>query len=160
MRVITGGFPRKTLHRLGAGLTLLLLAACEGGGTVGGPNPQQNPIITRFEVYANPQAPGTGPFEILAQASGEGVLQFTWSATGGLLSVASDSATASSAFLVPAFSAWQPPDRFGLYEVSLVVTDSGGGAYRRIARFEVDRDQTRILAPRPAQVPASDPWGF
>jgi hypothetical protein len=153
MRVKPGGRHRVILGFLG----LLALAACEPGGTVGGRNPLQNPIITRFEVFPNPQAPGQGPFEILAHASGEGVLEFTWSATGGLLSVASDSATASGAVLVPSFSAWQPPDRTGIYEVSLVVTDSGGGMYRRKARFEVERDVTRILAPRPAQVPAPDP---
>jgi len=140
----------------GVGLSLaVLLGACEPGGTVGGPNPLQNPIITRFEVFPNPQSPGTGPFEILAHASGEGVLNFTWSATGGLLSVASQSVAATGAALVPAFSAWQPPHALGIYEVSLVVTDSGGRAFRRVARFEVERAVTRILAPRPAQVSGS-----
>ena len=149
----TGGRPRVMPSLLGAGLGLLVLAACEGGGTVGGPNPLQNPIITRFEVFPNAQQPGKGPFEILARASGEGVLTFTWTATGGLLSVASQSATASEAVLVPSFSAWQPPKSMGTYEVSVLVQDSGGGTYRRVARFQVERDFTRILAPRPAQVP-------
>ena len=139
---------------------LLGLWACTTDGTVGGPNPLQNPIITRFEVFPNPQQPGKGPFEILAQASGEGVLTFTWSATGGLLSVSSQSATVSSSPLVPSFTAWQPPASMGTYEVSVEVRDSGGGTYRRVARFEVERDMTRILAPQPAQV--SDPalWRF
>ena len=136
---------------LGVGLAGMV-GACEPGGTVGGPNPLQNPIITRFEVFPNPQNPGTGPFEIVAHASGEGLLDFAWSATGGLLSVATQSVAVAGAPLVPAFSAWQPPDALGIYEVSLVVTDSGGRAYRRIARFEVDRNVTRILEPRPAQV--------
>ena len=139
---------------------LLGLWACTTDGTVGGPNPLQNPIITRFEVFPNPQQPGKGPFEILAQASGEGVLTFTWSATGGLLSVASQSATASEAPLIPSFSAWQPPTLMGTYEVSVVVRDSGGGSYRRVARFQVDRDMTRILAPQPAQVPDPALWRF
>ncbi len=152
---------RATQFRIGIAFGLALgLGGCEPGGTVGGPNPQQIPIITRFEVFPNPQAPGTGPFEILAHASGEGVLQFTWSATGGWLSVASQSATASGMVLVPSFSAWQPPETMGTYEVSLVVQDSGGGTYRRIARFQVERNATRILAPQPSQVGPPDRGSF
>lgn len=139
---------------------LLLQGACTTDGTVGAPNPLQNPIITRFEVFPNAQQPGKGPFEILAQASGEGVLTFTWTATGGLLSVASQSATASEAVLVPSFTAWQPPRTMGTYEVSLVVQDSGGGTYRRIARFDVGPEFTRILAPQPAQAPETRVWRF
>jgi|GEM_PF-1793468 hypothetical protein len=150
--------PNRLIFALAGGL--LGLWACTTGGTVGGPNPLQNPIITRFEVFPNPQQPGKGPFEILAQASGEGVLTFSWSATGGLLSVASQSATASLSPLVPSFTAWQPPASMGTYEVSVMVTDSGGGTYRRVARFEVDRDFTRILAPRPPQIPDPALWSF
>lgn len=126
-------------------LALGLLGGCEPGGEAGLGNPQQGPIITRFEVFPNPQNPGRGPFELLAYASGEGVLTFSWSATGGVLSVASQSATASAAPLIPSFSAWDPPGAWGIYEVSVIVTDSGGGSYRRIARFEVTPEITRLL---------------
>lgn len=123
------------------------LTACAPGGTVGGANPLQNPIITRFEVFQEPNARPLAPYEILALASGEGVLTFNWSATGGLISVASESATASGAVLVPSLTAWQPPNRLGTYEVSVTVQDSGGGQYRRIARFQVEREFTRVLDP-------------
>lgn len=147
------GFTLGTARRWALALGVALgVGACEPlGGTVGGANPWQSPIITRFEVFPNAQNPGTGPFEIVAHAAGEGTLEFTWSATGGLLSAATQSVQASTLAPVPVFSAWQPPRAMGTYEVSLVVTDATRRTYRRVARFEVEREVTRIVAPRPAQ---------
>lgn len=141
---------RETRGAVLAGVALTgLMGAC---ASLAGGEQRPLPLITRFEVFMNPQHPGKGPFELLAHASGEGVLQFHWEATGGWLSVASASASASG--LVPAFSAWQPPSEPGLYEVRLTVSDGRGMASRRRARFEVTSPFTRILEPRPAQLPS------
>jgi hypothetical protein len=133
------------------------LAACSNlGGTIG-PNPvTQAPIISRFEVYQNPQTPAQGPFEILAQASGQGTLQFAWTTSGGLLSVASQSVQAATDSLSPALAVWQPPPRPGPYQVNLTVTDATGQTYTRAARFQVESTGTRVVSPQPATI--APPW--
>lgn len=127
-----------------------LLGGCAFFAAPGPPPPSSVPLITRFEVFPNAQRPGEGPFELLAHASGEGLLGFRWEATGGWLSVASASASGSG--LLPAFSAWQPPAVRGRYEVTLSVTDGQGTTSRRRAVFAVEERFTRILEPRPAQI--------
>jgi hypothetical protein len=138
-----------------------LLAACGPNWAVGvgAPAPGQNPLITRFEVYLNPQTPGKGPFEIVAVASGQGTLSFHWWSTGGLLSVASASLPAATGSLAPSYTAWQPPNSLGTYSVFLTVTDSGGGSDSRVARFEVQLERTRLESPAPGTLlPPGAPW--
>lgn len=114
-----------------------------------GPPRDQNPIITRFEVFPSPQTPN-GPFEILATASGQGTLNFQWRTNGGLLSVASQSIPLASASVAQSFTAYQPPALWGEYRVYLTVSDSGGGTYQSIARFEVDTRGCRAVWPAPS----------
>lgn len=141
------------MGRLGWMLGWVAIAGCEGPWATGPlPQFQQAPVILRFEIFPAPQTPTRGPFALEAAASGQGPLTFTWGATGGILSVASTSATASTP-LTPAFTAWQPPSRLGTYDVILTVQNPAGASTSRTARFAVEAHGTRILAPIPWQVP-------
>lgn len=135
-------------------LTLALLAGCDVSGNLP-PRFRQAPVIVSFEVLVNGQTPRQGPFGVLAQTSGQGPLTFVWDASGGVLSVGTQSATASAGF-VPAFTAWQPPTWPGTYEVTLTVTDASGSATLRRARFEVEERTTRVWEPLPCRTVTGD----
>lgn len=114
-----------------------------------GPVREQNPLVTRLEIFPNPQTPN-GPFEILATASGQGTLVFSWQTNGGLLSVASQSIPLASASVARSYTAYQPPALWGEYRVYVTVSDSGGGTTQGLARFVVDLNGCRAVWPAPA----------
>lgn len=141
------------MRRLTAGglaIALGLVGGCapNWGLQVGPPN-EQNPIVTRLEIFPHPQSPN-GPFELLATASGQGTLTFCWQTNGGLLSVASQSVPLASASVAQSYTAYQPPTLWGEYRVYVTVTDSGGGSFQSIARFMVDTQGCRAIWPAPA----------
>lgn len=141
------------MRRLAAGglaIALGLVGGCAPNWAAQvGPPRAQTPLITRLEVYPNPQSPN-GPYEILATASGQGTLTFAWQTNGGLLSVASQSVPLASASVAQSYTAYQPPDLWGEYRVYLTVSDSGGGSSQSIARFLVDTQGSRAIWPAPA----------
>lgn len=129
------------------------LSACDQVSGAYGPRSEQNPLIVRFEVRAGSSQPARGPFEIMALASGVGVMAFTWRTNSGLLSVASQSVPVASDSLACSYSAYLPPSSPGTYEVYLTVRDGGGGYFQRTARFQVDQYGARVLTPQPSGIP-------
>ncbi len=131
----------------GMAIALSLGAGCAPDwGLQVGPPREQNPIVTRLEVFPRPQTPN-GPFELLATASGQGTLNFQWQTNGGLLSVASESVPLASGSIAQSYTAYQPPSLWGEYRVYVTVSDSGGGTYQSIARFVVDTHGCRAVWP-------------
>lgn len=147
------------MRRLKAGglaIALGLLGGCAPDwGVEVGPVRAQNPLVTRLEIAPNPQSPN-GPFEILATASGQGTLAFTWQTNGGLLSVATERIPLASASVAQSYTAYQPPSLWGEYRVYVTVSDSGGGTTQGVARFMVDQRGCRAIWPAPALVPPPD----
>lgn len=159
----------RLVWKSGVAVALLMLASCApnwAGAT--GPQPQQNPLITRFVVLPDPQRPEQGPYEILAQASGQGPLTFEWRASGGLLSVASESIpvppSASPSVTDPnlssSFTAYLPPNLWGRYEVVVTVRDALGGSFQEAASFEVGANGTRLISPQSAYLALPPPARF
>lgn len=125
-----------------------LLSACSPNwsGTVG-PVSQQNPLIARLEVWQDPVPTTSIPIQLRAFASGQGTINFLWTTTGGLLSVASESIQAATASLTPSMTLWLPPQTWGSYQVQVTVKDSGGGSFRRTANFQVDKRGITVQSP-------------
>lgn len=134
-------------------IALALVSACDNVTATFGPRSEQNPLIVRFEVRPEPTRPAQGPFEIMALASGVGVMAFNWRTSAGLLSVASESVPVASDSLASSYSAYLPPRTPGTYEVYLTVKDGGGGYFQRTARFQVDQHGARVLSPQPTGIP-------
>ncbi|MBO9540755.1 hypothetical protein J7643_09215 [bacterium] len=129
------------------------LSACDHLTGAYGPRSEQNPLIVRFEARPASTLEKRGPFELMALASGVGMMAFNWRTSAGWLSVASESVPVASDSLATSYSAYLPPRTPGIYEVFLTVKDGGGGTFQRVARFQVDGDGARILSPQPAGIP-------
>ncbi|MNX89133.1 hypothetical protein D3C86_1211370 [compost metagenome] len=134
-------------------IVVTLVSACDNWTGAFGPRSEQNPLIVRFEARPASTLEKRGPFELMALASGVGVMAFTWRTSSGWLSVASESVPVASDSLATSYSAYLPPRTPGTYEVLLTVKDGGGGTFQRVARFQVDADGARILSPQPAGIP-------
>jgi hypothetical protein len=135
------------------GMLAAPLSACDNWSGTYGPRSEQNPLIVRFEVRPGADGLNRAPFEIMALASGIGVMAFDWRTSSGLLSVASQSVPVASDSLAVSYSAYLPPRTPGTYEVYLTVKDGGGGAFRRTARFQVDQNGAQVLYPQPSGIP-------
>lgn len=125
-----------------------LLSACEvsGGGTIA-PVSQQHPLISHLEVWQDTLATASTPVQLRAWASGQGTMSFSWTTTGGLLSIASESYPAATASLTPSLTLWLPPQSWGTYQVRVTVSDSSGRRFTRSALFQVDKRGTTVQSP-------------
>lgn len=139
--------------RLLAAIAGLAATGCDNWTGAYGPRSEQNPVIVRFEARSASDPQERGPFELLALASGVGTMAFTWHTSSGWLSVASQSVPVASDSLASSYTAYQPPLTPGTYDVTLTVTDSGGGTFQRLARFQVDERGASVLSPQPTGVP-------
>ncbi|HEY9899549.1 MAG TPA: hypothetical protein V6D00_10235 [Pantanalinema sp.] len=136
-----------------AAIAFASVSACDNWTGAYGPRSEQNPVIVRFEARAASPQQDRGPFELMALASGVGTMAFDWRTSAGLLSVASQSVPVASDSLATSYSAYMPPRTPGTYDVTLTVKDTGGGAFQRTARFQVDERGARVLSPQPTGIP-------
>lgn len=103
----------------------------------------KNPVINSFTTDPTRVAKGQAiTFQVVAFDPTDDVLQFNWSSTGGVL-------TANTGRVV----SWTPPDKPGVYSVTVTVANRSGGFVTGSQNLTVTADGTTSLGGQPAIAP-------